>query len=181
MYKYSTILIIFFILIFNTAFSQNKIDTYNSTVKHSFSFVISHTQINEGFNEDGKKQWLSLPSWGINYNYMISTNWSLGLHTDIIVEDFKVEDFTRNNSIIERSYPIASALVASYKPGKHFSYLFGSGAEVAKGENFFLIRLGLEYGLHINHNWEVIANLVNDYKFDAYNSWSIGMGISYKL
>lgn len=173
--------IIIFTVLICSSYSTLAQSKRSKDLKHSFSFVISHTQINEGFDEDGKKQWLSLPSWGINYNYIISTNWSLGLHTDIIVEDFKVENSSRNNSILERSYPIASALVASYKPGKYFSYLFGSGTEIAKGENFFLVRVGLEYGLHINHQWEVIANIINDYKFDAYNSWSIGMGIAYKL
>jgi hypothetical protein len=181
MLKYIKILVITFILTFNTVFSQNEMNKHKSSSKHSFSLVISHTQINEGFDGDGKKQSLSLPSWGVNYNYLISKNWSLGIHTDIIVEDFKVESTFKNNSVIERSYPIASALVASYKPGKHFSYLFGSGKEIAKGENFFLIRLGLEYGIHINHKWEFIANIINDYKFEGYNSWGIGAGVAYKL
>jgi hypothetical protein len=174
---------IVFVLIFLAHHIHAQVDLEKSThhSKHSISLILSHTQINEGFNEKGEKQWLSLPSWGINYNYSLSTKWALGLHTDIIVEDFKVESVLKNGGTIERSYPIASAFVASYKPGKNFSFLLGAGAEFAHQNNFSLIRTGLEYGTHINHKWEFIANIINDYKFNAYNSWGIGLGVAYKI
>jgi hypothetical protein len=160
---------------------DGKLSDYTRTNKHSILFIISHTQINEGLDENGKKQWLSLPSWGLNYNYSLSKKWAIGMHTDIVVEDFIVDNHSKQNAVIERSYPIASAIVISFKPGKDFSFLLGSGAEFSKGNNFLLIRAGLEYGLHINKNWEFIANIINDYKFSAYNSWSLGMGIVYKF
>ena len=164
-----------------TIYSQKKESNNLHKSRHSIALVISHTQINEGFDEDGKKQWLSLPSWGINYNYIFSNRWSLGVHTDIIIEDFKVEKVTRNGEIIERSYPIASAIVASYNFSENFNFLFGSGMEFAKESNYFLIRSGLEYGIHINQKLEFIANVINDYKFNAYNSWGIGAGLAYKF
>ena len=123
-----------FILFFQGMNAQNKDSIVKNTAhsKHAISLILSHTQINEGLDAAGKKQWLSLPSWGINYNYALSNTWSLGLHTDIIVEDFKVESVLRNQETIERSYPVASAVVASYKLKKHFSFLIGTGAEFAK-------------------------------------------------
>ena len=177
---YKNFKIPFVISVFLVQFINGQ-NSVNEKSKHSISLLISHTQINEGLNENNKKQWLSLPSWGINYNYSLSEKWNLGVHTDIIIEDFKVESLSKKGEIIERSYPIASALVTSYKPNKYLSVLLGPGAELAKGHNFFLIRTGVEFGAHINFRWEFIANLINDYKFKAYNSWGIGVGLAYKL
>ena len=148
---------------------------------HSLGLIISHTQISQGIQEDGKRKWLSLPSWGINYNYVFHSKWAIGLHNDIIVEDFVVESASRETEALERSYPIASAVVVSFKPGKHFSFLLGSGGEFAENHNFFLLRAGFEYGLHINNRLELVANLVNDLKIKAYNSWAIGLGVVYIL
>jgi hypothetical protein len=148
--------------------------------QHSLGLVISHAQVTEGIKENGHKKWLSLPSWGLNYNYKFSPEWAIGLHNDIIVEDFEVEEHLNGESdaILQRSYPIASAVMASYKPGKHFSYLLGTGGEFAHTGSFILIRIGAEYGYEINKHWELNANITNDLKINAYNSWAIGLGIT---
>ncbi|WP_353777326.1 hypothetical protein [Winogradskyella sp. 3972H.M.0a.05] len=162
--------------------AQDKVHDKNSehTNKHSIALMLSHTQINEGVNEQGKRQWLSLPSWGINYTYFIDGKWAVGLHSDIIIEDFVVESIGRSSQeTIERSYPIATALVGLYKPTKHFSILAGSGMEITKEQNFFLVRFGLEYSYHFHDNWELIANLVNDLKVNGYNSFGIGLGVAH--
>ena len=146
--------------------------------KHSVALVISHTQMNEGI-EGGKKEWISLPSWGIDYNYELCEKWAVGLHNDIIMESFIVEH--NDGTEIERSSPFASTVVALYKPGKHFSFVLGAGGEFSKEENLFLIKAGIEYGYRFHDDWELIANITNDLKVDAYNSWAIGFGIARKF
>ncbi|WP_310377701.1 hypothetical protein [Flavobacterium sp.] len=147
---------------------------------HTLGFMISHTQISQGIQENGDKKWLSLPSWAINYNFKFSPKWAVGLHSDIIVEDFAVEEHLKssNGQVLERSYPIASAVMVSYKPGKYFSYMFGSGGEFAHTGNLFLFRIGAEYGYHISKDWELNANITNDLKVNAYNSWAVGLGVT---
>lgn len=147
---------------------------------HTLGVMISHTQVSQGIQANGNKKWLSLPSWGINYNYKFSPKWAIGLHNDIIVEDFAVEEHLKSNGgkILERSYPIASALMASYKPGKHFSFMGGAGGEFAHTGNLFLVRVGAEYGYHLTKDYEVNANITNDLRINAYNLWAIGMGIT---
>lgn len=66
----------------------------------------------------------------------------------------------------------------SYKPGKHFSYMLGSGGEFAHTGNLFLVRVGVEYGFHISKDWELNGNITNDLKINAYNSWALGMGVT---
>lgn len=144
--------------------------------KHSIAVLISHTQIAEGIKGEDKK-WISVPSWGIDYNYEINERWVIGLHNDIIVESFIVEH--KDGNEIERSSPIATAFVGMFKPIKILSLVLGAGGEFSKEENLFLIKAGVEYGHRIlQDNWELIASITNDLKLDAYNSWNIGFGIA---
>ncbi|HLO82849.1 MAG TPA: hypothetical protein VK166_17915 [Chitinophagaceae bacterium] len=142
----------------------------------TIGLVISHAHVFAGRDENGKKKVLGLASWGIDYNYHLSPKWAVGLHTDIIIESFKVEE--HGGETIERSYPIAPALMGIYKPNHHWSLMAGVGEEFAKEENFFLTRLGVEYGAEIRNGWEVFGSLAYDIKWSAYDTWVLGLGIS---
>jgi hypothetical protein len=171
-------LLLFFTVI--QGFAQNEITSEKFHPHHSIGFIISHTNIKKGITSSGDNKWLSLPSWAINYNYKFKPKWAIGLHTDIVTETFEVEEHlkTASNEILERSFPIASAVMLSYKPGNHFSFMTGCGGEFSHTGNLFLIRIGVEYGYHLNKKWELNGNITNDLKINAYNSWAIGMGVT---
>lgn len=171
MKKHIVILVLFLI---NNAFAQEQ---ENETFKphHTLGFVVGHTNVSQGV-ENGDRKWLTLPSFALDYNYVFSPKWSIGLHNDLIIESFKVE--TSDDEVLERTSPFASAIVGGYKPGKYFTFEAGLGGEFAKEESFALTRLGVEYGLEIHNGWEFIANVVYDIKWNAYDSWALGAGIS---
>lgn len=163
--------------------AQNNASREEFHEHHSLGILISHTQVFQGVQSNGERKWLALPSIGLNYNYKFHPIWAIGLHNDIVIEDFEVEQHLRSgggndNEILQRSYPLASVLVASYKPGKSFNYMFGAGGEFAHTGTLFLIRIGIEYVLPISKYWEFNLNLVNDLKLNAYNSVSYGVGIT---
>jgi hypothetical protein len=143
----------------------------------AISLVISHANVFNGTDENGKKQVLDMAAWGFDYNYHFSPKWAIGLHTDIILESFKVEG-KEDGEVIERSRPIAPALVGIYKPNHHWSLMAGAGVEFAKEENFFLTRLGIEYGVEIRNRWEVFGSFAYDIKWKGYDTWVLGLGIS---
>ena len=171
------ILILLFLCFYSTILYAQEHEGEPFEPHHGVSLLLSHTNTAQG-TEDGKKKWLVLPSWALDYNYFFSPKWSIGLHNDMIIETFKVENHETNNEVIERTRPIASVAVISYKPGKHFSFELGAGGEFAKEGNYFLNRLGAEYALELPHRWEFISNLIWDLKWQAYNSFSIGVGVS---
>ncbi len=151
---------------------------------HQLSLVLSHAQVFEGRDAEGKKKTLSLPSWGIDYTYQFHSKWAIGLHTDIIVEKFEVEKHLESGGegeVLERSYPIAPALMGIYKPTEHWGFLLGMGGEFAKEENFLLTRAGVEYSSELPKGWEVFGSLGYDFKWNAYDTWVIGIGIAKKL
>ena len=143
---------------------------------HSIALLLGHTQTSQG-SENGKQKWLAMPSWALEYNYHLNRRWNIGLHNDIVLESFKVEDHSTDKEVIERTRPISSLVVASYKIMNLFSLELGAGAEFAKEGNFFVSRLGFEYAYQLPKEWEVKGNLTYDMKWEAYNSFSLGVGV----
>lgn len=146
------------------------------TPHSSIGIVLGHAHVFDGRDEAGKKKVLALPSWGIDYNYYFNPKWAIGLHTDIILESFKVGG--EKGEEIERSTPVAPAIMGIYKPSEHWSLLLGVGEEFAKEGNYFLNRLGVEYAAEIHNGWEVAGSIGYELKWKAYDSWVLGIGIS---
>ncbi|HPJ54136.1 MAG TPA: hypothetical protein PLF80_14485 [Flavobacteriales bacterium] len=144
--------------------------------RHELSVLIAHGHVGQGLNAEGGRRWLVLPAWGLNYNYWLNERWALGLHTDLINENFVVEEF--DEEVLERERPIAPALMATYRPHEHWSFLLGAGMEFAPGDDLTLIRGGAEYTVHLGGTWETCASLAYDLRLDAYDSWTLGIGLA---
>lgn len=152
--------------------------------RHSISIILSHAHIAEGRDEAGNKKNLLLPSWGIDYNYRLTEKWKIGLHTDLILEEFEVLKNTgseEEEEYISRSYPVAPALMGVFTPGKRWSFMLGAGVEFTKNENYFLNRAGIEYSVELPKNWELFGSLSYDIKWNAYDNWLLGIGIAKKF
>ena len=165
---------------------QNKITAQEIEEKafsphHQIGLSINHVHVFEGIDTDGNREVLSLPAWGLDYTFQFHEKWAIGLHTDFIIEKFKVEKNLESGDekeTVERSYPIAPAVMGIYKPNEHWSFLLGFGGEFAKEENYFLTRAGVEYGYELPSNWELFGTFSYDFKWNAYDSWGIGLGIA---
>ena len=142
---------------------------------HRITLGLGHTHISEG-EVDGNREWLVVPSWSFNYDYWLSDNWAIGLQNDLVLETFVIEH--GNQELLERSYPWTVVPVAIYKPGKRWGFIGGIGAEYAKEQTLTLTRLGVEYGVHLPHGWEVGAAAVWDGKWNYYNSWGLAFTVS---
>ena len=165
---------------------QNKITAQENEEKifkphHQIGISINHVHVFEGRDDKESRETLTLPAWGIDYTYQFHKKWAIGLHTDFIVEKFKVEKVYASGDdqeTVERSYPIAPALMGIYKPNEHWSFLLGFGGEFAKEEDFFLTRAGVEYGYELPKGWEIFGTASYDFKWNAYDSWGIGLAIA---
>lgn len=149
--------------------------------KHSIGLMIGHAQVFNGRDAEGKRKTLSLPMWGLDYNYKLSHKWQIGLHTDFITETFEVEKNLEGGGqeeVVERSKPIAPAIMGVYKPNHHWGFGLGLGGEFAKEENYALTRAAVEYGAEIRNGWEVFGAIQYDFRWNAYDTWTIGLGIS---
>jgi hypothetical protein len=146
---------------------------------HIIGLDIGHAHLFEQ-DESGHKSLLSLPSFGLNYTLQINKRWGLGLHTDLIFEEYRIltEVQGKEHESIERIYPVAPALLGIYKFAEHWAILAGVGREFSKGENFWLNRAGVEYSMPIHSRWELFGTLQYDVKWDAYDNWVLGFGLA---
>ncbi|WP_296317002.1 hypothetical protein [Winogradskyella sp. UBA3174] len=152
-----------------------------ATKKHSLGLFLTHSYINQGLS-NGEKDWLIVPSFAINYNYNFNHKWSLGLHTDLIIEDFIVERDGSNDEVLEREFPFSALVVGSHKLSESFGFALGFGAEWETTESFAVARFGAEYGIEIPvKEMEVIFAFNYDVIFNAYNSFNLGIGIAKKF
>lgn len=146
---------------------------------YKITMALGHAHIHEGV-QDGSEKWLMMPSWAFNADYVIDRHWALGLHNDLILEDFTVEEHLNDeeHTLLERSRPFATKIVGTYKPGAHLGLMLGVGDEITKEENLFLSTVGVDYGIHLNGGWEVVGELTYDVKWKSYDTWVLGFGIS---
>lgn len=168
------------LLISTTSFSQEKALVDGSEERklshHQLGFMLSHSYISEGYFFSSRK-WIAAPSFGFDYNYWIKKNWALGMHTDLIKENFVLEEANGDN-IIERSTPFAVIPAITYKPGEHGALVLGMGGEFAKEGSFAVTRIGYEYGWELPKKYELAFSLTYDLKWNAYNTWTFGMVVS---
>ncbi|MCC7501494.1 MAG: hypothetical protein IT229_03130 [Flavobacteriales bacterium] len=149
--------------------------------RHEVSALLAHTHVSQGIDVNGDQSWLVLPSWGLNYNYWLTPRWAIGLHSDLITETFVVTENLhggKEKPVVERTKPIAPALMATYRPFEHWAFTLGGGMEFAKEEDLALLRAGTEYTIHLGGPWETSGSLAYDFRMNAYDSWTLGLGIT---
>ena len=132
--------------------------------------------INNSFTTDTDNV-LIVPAFGLNYDFFINAKWGLGVHSDILMQQFKIEKHNDHEEIV-RENPIAICGILLFKPHHRWTLVAGYGVEVEKHENFQLIRIGAEYGIELPKNWELGFSLEFDFKPKAYNSLLFGVGFS---
>jgi hypothetical protein len=164
---------------------EEKEDVYEEHTeaikKHSLALFFTHSYIRQGVS-DGDKNWLIVPSLALNYNYSFNHKWGLGLHTDLIIEDFVVERADSNEEVLEREFPVSALIVGAHKLSESFVIALGCGAEWEANESFVVARFGAEYGIEIPVNeMEVIFAFNYDVIFKAYDSFNLGIGIAKKF
>ena len=142
---------------------------------HRLTLGLGHTHTAEG-EAEGKTEWLTLPSWSLNYDYWISNRWAVGLQSDLIMETFIIEH--GDGVELERSNPLALVPIALFKPGTHWTFFGGVGVEIDEEKNLTMTRLGAEYGWHLPKNWEVGIEVLWDGKWNYYNSWGLAFTAS---
>ena len=110
--------------------------------RNAIGLSIGHTHVSNGIR-DGDGKWLALPSFGITYGHFFNRKWAIGVHSEIIVEDFVVQgsgsgqsgehkDSEGDTSVIKRGRPISIAVVGVYKVHPNVGFLASGGMEFSE-------------------------------------------------
>ena len=145
--------------------------------RHRITMMMANSHIPNMDGVAGQNKFSLVPTWGFDYDFWFNGKWAIGLHNDLVLQQYKIikeEDHTE----VERSYPIGTCIVGIYEPIQHLSFVTGIGKEFEKHETFSMWKIGAEYGFELSKAWELSLNLQYDIKFNAYDSWLFGLGIS---
>jgi hypothetical protein len=154
---------------------DEKHQEYEQFKHHRLALVISHTHVPKAFQSSTGSNTVIVPSWGLNYEYWLNRKFAIGLHSDMEIASYIIED--ENGQELERTRPVIVALVGIYNPWRGLELLAGFGREFEEHHKFWVYRLGVEYEIEIGHNWDIAPGLVFDIKENLYDSWTIGLGV----
>lgn len=166
------VLTMLIVLSAQTIFAQEA----EERLKNKLSLGFTHTLVPTAVDDGNQKYWLALPSWGFDYDRYLGRLWRVGLHTDLVIQNFEFED---NEGVIKkRVKPLSIAGVVTREMGKGFAVFAGGGVELSSDEETLaLLRIGVEYGWELPRNFEVSVNAMTDIKITAYNAFVFGFGI----
>ena len=172
------LLILIVLLGFSDGLIAQEKELEGGEFKHGINFLVSHSYISQGKIE-GKREFVAEPSLGINYNYYINEKWAIGLHNDIILASFAIEDSNGSSRSIEREYPVSNVITGTYKLNESFGIALGGGVEWSKDENLGMLRFGADYALEVNEKGLEVLFLFNyDNHLGTYDSINFGIGLN---
>ena len=175
------VLSILLLLVFLKTFSQHGQEDHSSRHGHEapyqkITLVMANSLITNRVTENAEGIFV-IPTFGVNYDYFFHKRWGIGVHTDIILQQFKIERHNNKQEIV-RQNPIALCGILSFKPHPRLIFMGGYGIELEKNENINLFRFGLEYGIPLPDNWELGIGAEYDHKINAYSSIMFGVAFS---
>lgn len=142
---------------------------------HKLGLVMANSLITNSV--ENANETLIVPTFGFNYDYWFSHQWGIGLHSDLVLQQYKVERH-HDQSVLERENPVALCAIVSYEPFPRWIFMGGYGIELERNENINLFRFGLEYGIPLPNHWDLGINMEYDHKIKAYSSFMFGVVFS---
>ena len=179
------------ILIFSTSFlyaQHNIIETDEGHSEkleafkkhHVISAMMAFSYIPSIVPGEEDRQILVVPTWAVNYSFWFRPKWAIGLHNDVILQQYAIERH-HNQEELTRSYPVAVKAVVLFEPIHELVFLAGYGKEFETNETLDVITVGVEYGIPIRNGWGAGFNLIFDWNVDNYVSWMFGISFGKNL
>ena len=175
-------LILILILAYPNASGQHIVDSHQAEHAdhvgntHKLTLVMANSFLKNDF-EENPNSILIVPTYGLNYDFLFHPRWGVGFHSDIVLQQYKVETHDGQGTLI-RENPVSLCAVGIFSPIPSLTLLAGYGIEIETHENIQLLRFGVEYGFHLPNHWELAFMLEFDRKINTYNSWVFGVGFS---
>jgi hypothetical protein len=174
---------IFTLLLCSTlAMGQHMYESHSAAADHEnfppfrIAAMIGHTIVPEGADPDRN----IIPSWGLDLEWWFNHQWAIGVHSDLEIHSYLVEH-ENHEMELERDFPLVVTLDGLVKVWKGLTIQAGPGFEFEPEEHFFLMRAGLEYEFEIGNHWDIAPTVFYDTRFDAFDTWTVGLSVGKKF
>jgi len=170
----NTVLLLFVVLSTTCLAQEAEPESFKPRIRGAIMMANAHVpQASEG-----EKKIAIIPTWGFDVDYVFHKRWSVALQSDIKIQSFEIEN---EDVILERTNPVALAAVLHFHCQRNWSFYFGPGYEFEQHENFFLVKVGMEYSFEITEDFEIALNLIYENKEEVYDGITFGIAFNKKL
>lgn len=121
---------------------------------------------------DTQARGLFVPSVGLDYFFHLGKHWELGFMADYELDHYMIVD-----KQIEREHAFLLVLTGMYKFGKYWGAFAGGGVELEPHHHLAVLRLGMEYDIHLRGDWAIVPKIYFDFK-ENYNTWSFQVSLA---
>jgi hypothetical protein len=129
--------------------------------------------------EVGSEGIFFVPTWGVDVDYHLSDNWSLGWHSDIELENYVIEN--ADGEILELQTPLVTTFDVFYRLNHNVLFGVGPGMTKENGEWKSLVRVGIEGEVPMNDRWEWTPTVYVDQRFDGHRVFTVALGVAHYL
>ena len=139
----------------------------NSFMHHRVALMITHTHV-PGARTETQGSAVIVPSCGLNYEYWLNHQWAVGIHSDMEIATYIIEN--HESTEIERERPIIISTGGIFKPVHQIVMIAGVGREIETHENLWVVRFGINYEFELRDGWDLSPSLTYDIKESLYDS-----------
>ena len=127
---------------------------------HNITLVTGSAFIANSFS-DNSNDVLIVPAYGLNYDYQINGKWGVGIHTDILLQQFKIEKHGTEEEVV-RENPVAISAILSYKLHNRWKIIGGYGVEMEQMKIFNSSELVLNMVLNFLRigSWALLSRMI---------------------
>ncbi len=178
--KTFSVLFSLLLIITTWACGQHESETHDDShfQHHRLALFTGYGLIPGAINESGKEQVKVIPVLGIDYEYWFNHKIALGLHNDLELASYSVEN--EKEKYLEREYAFVTALVFLYEPLRGLTFFAGPGYEFEKNHNFAVFKIGTDLTKSFKQGWSTGITLSYDVK-EVNSSFSFGLCIGKRL
>lgn len=120
-----------------------------------------------------------VPSLGLDLDYHLSEKWSMGLHSDMELENYRIK--AQDGESLEIVTPFVASLDVFYRLNDNLLVGLGPGLTWENATLRTLVRIGIEGEVPLNDRWEWTPTIYLDQRIDGHQVWTIAVGIAHYL
>lgn len=175
------IVITFFLFSYASLFGQEHDEpTEHDSETHEFkhhriAVIIGHGHVFGAEDVNNGNSIVTIPTWGLDYQYWIKRKFGVGLKSDIEIMDYAVT--LKDQTLVERTSPIIVSTLFLYNPTKGWNVFAGPGIEFEESHNLFILRAGMGYEFKLPGHWDFAPEFVFDLKEGHIGSFTWGIGV----
>lgn len=162
-------------LITHSQDQQSSEEQHAEKVRHHWINVFSGITFIEEASTDGmNSQLLIVPTFAVDYEYIINHKFALVWSNDVELASYVVEDDASEE--LKREFAVVSSVVLAYSLYPFWAVFAGPGYEFETHQNFFVMKIGTELKKEFEDGWGLGISLSVDLK-DVNTSGTLGLVI----